>query len=295
MAQYQELWNIFTDYGSAINNTPWPSLQGTASVFNAQGRGGSGIRCNISATARQILAKAGETAKTDADAVLLIGRHESTGTSLPSFLCVRSGGTSNANFSGYLAAVYNNTGTGGNNGDELRIGKYVSGTLTSTLAVVSLPGHLTFPYFIRLRASGSNLMAKAWNLGAPEPASWQATATDTDLSSGRIGPGFANSGEYTFGPISVGDGGDEPISLNWVIEGSVFEAGPPGPNIPRVRTVRAIRRSNFRQRYETVSLSDGSFRIPVFTSDAHTVYVLDELAGSYNALISDRIAPIPVA
>ncbi|MDI9885307.1 hypothetical protein QMZ92_13115 [Streptomyces sp. HNM0645] len=69
----------------------------------------------------------------------------------------------------------------------LSLRKRVGGTETQLTAVtVPLTHAANTDVRLRFRVFGSLLQAKAWSPSAPEPASWQATATDTDISTSAL-------------------------------------------------------------------------------------------------------------
>ncbi|MCX0246405.1 hypothetical protein [Streptomyces drozdowiczii] len=93
-------------------------------------------------------------------------------------LMLRRGDASNF----YSARIF--TGTTGSLMISLR--KFVGGV--ETQLVSATPGFTYVAdavYAARFSVQGSNLMAKVWPAASPEPAAWQVTATDTDLT----GPG----------------------------------------------------------------------------------------------------------
>jgi hypothetical protein len=59
-----------------------------------------------------------------------------------------------------------------------------NGTILAQTVFAALP---TLAYSVRFRAVGSSLMAKAWRTGAPEPANWMATASDSTIAAGICG------------------------------------------------------------------------------------------------------------
>jgi hypothetical protein len=61
--------------------------------------------------------------------------------------------------------------------------KRLAGTST-VLATVPFPAQEGITYSLRLRASGSELFARAWTSGSPEPVSWMIITTDSSLVSG---------------------------------------------------------------------------------------------------------------
>lgn len=80
--------------------------------------------------------------------------------------------STNNGYIGRLSAAANN----------LVIGKIVSGTETDLFTTTFTVSTATF-YWIRFRAVGSNLYAKAWADGSSEPSSWTLTGTDSSITS----------------------------------------------------------------------------------------------------------------
>lgn len=285
MAQYSEIWNVRGDPVQSVNNGHgWESAPDSAAIFTAPSFCGLGTRHLNTATNRRCIRKTGEPNTENAEVQVLVNFTNNTG--LQGGPCIRQGGTTSSNFAGVLASV-NETR------DSLTIYEYVAGTL-GTIATVSLPAALSFPYWVKIRGQGSDLYAKAWDFGDPEPIAWQVSGTDPAVLTGRAGYFLTNSGEYIIGAIAVGTNGDVSPQLTYVLSGSVNEDDTPNPLIPLVRTVRAVRRANPLQWNETVSAADGSFSIPVITGDEYSIFVIDELLGDYNALILDKVIPLPL-
>jgi hypothetical protein len=55
------------------------------------------------------------------------------------------------------------------------------------LQSVPFPARANAFYTFRLRVVGVQLFAMVWPTGQPAPANWQLTASDSALSSGRVG------------------------------------------------------------------------------------------------------------
>lgn len=124
-----------------------------------------------------------------------------------------SGATSSEN--GYAAYIKEDTGT-------LTIMKVVAGTMTE-LASSSAKTLSTNAqdWYIRLRANGTTLSARAWRYGVPEPTTWDVTTTDSSVSAAGWCGYFsrclvANNLSLAFpGFVSVGTNGESaprPIS-----------------------------------------------------------------------------------
>lgn len=286
MAQYSEIWNVRGNPLQSVNDGHgWESSPVSAAILTAPSFCGLSTRHLNSTTSRRCIVKIGEPTTTDAEIKALILWNTATG--LTGGPCIRQGGTTSANFAGVLASV-------GEARDVISINKYTAGSLVNLSGSISLPSTLSFPFWVKIRGQGSDVYAKAWNFGDPEPVSWQASATDPAVIAGRAGYFFTNAGEYHLGPISVGTNGDVAPQLSYVLSGTVNKDDTPNPLIPLVRTVRAVRRANPLQWNETVSAPDGTFSIPVITGDEYSIFVIDELLGDYNALILDKVIPLPL-
>lgn len=73
----------------------------------------------------------------------------------------------------------------------MKYGDHTSSVLTGGEAEVD---SITGPHYVRFRAEGSNLYAKCWPVGEPEPTDWQARATDESYVSGYPGVGKLAAG-----------------------------------------------------------------------------------------------------
>lgn len=97
--------------------------------------------------------------------------------------------------------------------EVLIIGKLVAGVLSAVaFTAFSLPDDPE-DYYIRFRANGTTLKARAWRYDAVEPSTWQVEGTDSDVTgAGYIGLGFAaslNTGGFGVpGFVSVGTNGE---------------------------------------------------------------------------------------
>ena len=79
-------------------------------------------------------------------------------------------------------------------------------------------------YWLRFRAEGTQLSAKAWADGDPEPAGWTATATDTGIGAGSVGL-------YSYEPNTVD------YDLFAYAAGGATAVAPPGTPAPAVSAV----------------------------------------------------------
>lgn len=69
----------------------------------------------------------------------------------------------------------------------LTLGKIIGGTSTA-FSNTAIPFSINTFYWLRFRVDGSNLFAKFWADGSPEPGNWTSTASDTALTAaGRFG------------------------------------------------------------------------------------------------------------
>lgn len=80
---------------------------------------------------------------------------------------------------------------------SLRINRYSPSAGFNNLASASFPGYQAdTPYHVVLRREGTNLMAKIWPLGQPEPAGWMVQTTNTVLDRGWVGIGHFGTTTY---------------------------------------------------------------------------------------------------
>src|SRR5690606_7951569 len=89
---------------------------------------------------------------------------------------------------------------------NLVIHKLLNGS-TSTLGSTAFSFSTEVWYWLRLRCEGTDIKAKVWEDGDPEPG-WMIEETDSDISSGYAGVENITSGmAYQF--IGVGTGGSD--------------------------------------------------------------------------------------
>lgn len=64
--------------------------------------------------------------------------------------------------------------------------------------------------FLRVKVLGASIMAKIWNEGSAEPATWQLTTTNSLFTSGKVGFGISGYTDYPmlYSFMSVGTNGD---------------------------------------------------------------------------------------
>lgn len=71
-------------------------------------------------------------------------------------------------------------------GDDLVIQKKVNGNIT-VLGTIDFHANANTTYYLRFRAVGNTLYAKAWNASNTEPTNWTLTVTDNTFATGRVG------------------------------------------------------------------------------------------------------------
>jgi hypothetical protein len=73
--------------------------------------------------------------------------------------------------------------------DEIRITEFTSGSASALGADVAKTLDIDTWYWVRFRRNGSDLKAKVWEDGTPEPGSWDIERTDASNTEGRVGFG----------------------------------------------------------------------------------------------------------
>lgn len=151
-------------------------------------------------------------------------------------------------------------------------------------------------YYLRVRAQGSQLMAKAWHESESEPSGWMLSTTDSTFAgSGDVFINFARGSAYCVPFFSVGTDGDSaPLSYpggNRVISGILKKPdGTPAEGY----LVRCYHRATGMLLDETLSSSSGGFvfSLPIPSTEQVYCLAIDQLGNSWNAPIKDLIAPI---
>lgn len=207
---YSPPFTAFTDFSGVIladdftevyTDGAWRILTGQAGAT-----GGALLQATDAATTRRGLAWDLLTGRPDTADVEVVTRvRVSPSGGIQSAVMVRGSGAAGAETC-YVAVVM---------ADTLRIYRIVGGTsqLAASAVPFPQPGTPNF-YWIRLRAFGSQIQAKAWNDGSPEPAGWMVTAVDTAIT----GPGwvgaYASQGQtQSWDLLGVGlDGAAAPTS-----------------------------------------------------------------------------------
>lgn len=288
MALFSKLWddipytNANNDTGSLASPTT-----GEALVIRLDHEPGYVAQTYTGGSSRKIAFYPNQVAIADGEVCCKFGKAQQTpGATITGWGVVMRASGNASSLNCYVATRY---------GNSLRLAKYLSGTATElTTDLNKGESFWNSDHFIKLRCNGTTIQAKAWAAGTPEPATWDQTATDNSLSIGQTGIwSFLSPLNIKFGQLHWSTAGEALPPMEFVISGNVFEAGT--PNVPLVRKVRVVRRANGGRIFKEIeSLSDGTFSVIVPSSDPYTVYVLDDISGSYNALIADRIAPLPL-
>lgn len=108
-----------------------------------------------------------------------------------------SGTTSNKN--AYLARM-----SGSTSDASVQIVKYTNNSFSN---LGGSSNSVSLPCWVRFRANGNALQAKAWSESASEPSSWGVDITDSDHSSGFTGVHIYGTGAG-WGQFGVGTEGD---------------------------------------------------------------------------------------
>lgn len=122
-------------------------------------------------------------------------------------LYVRGAGSAGSKTGYYFQMFENGSGGGG-----LVIEKWVGGSWSSIAGVLYSWSPNTW-YWARFRVSGSNLYAKIWPHGSPEPGSWTMTASDGSIGgAGWVGVGaYEPNGTKYFDEVAVATDGDTAV------------------------------------------------------------------------------------
>jgi hypothetical protein len=141
----------------------------------------------------------GETGRANQEvlALLSLPAHSDLGV-----LALRASGASGASANAYVLRL-------DAPGDLIKIERYAAGT-AALLASAPCAGLLGFvSWWVRFRANGTSLQAKAWPEGSSEPAGWTVSATDATHADGSLGLYRGSSG---IGPelyfLAYGTNGD---------------------------------------------------------------------------------------
>ena len=98
---------------------------------------------------------------------------------------------------------------GPRSGDDLDLNKYISGSFSNLANDTSKDWVNENNWQLcRFQVSGSTLKVKIWDDGSSEPAGWDVTDTDTDLTSGKVGIVTYRDRVFYVSNFGVGTNGD---------------------------------------------------------------------------------------
>jgi hypothetical protein len=97
----------------------------------------------------------------------------------------------------------------------VRVAKLVAGTETE-LGLISMVWEASKWYFIRLRAVGSEIKARAWLASSAEPATWGVEVTDAGVASAGYAGVYARhvGTNPSFGYVAIAPGNIAPIGFS---------------------------------------------------------------------------------
>ena len=199
-AEDQFTRTVASGWGTATTGGAW-TLSGGASNFSANGRTGRAALAAAGANSKALLAS---VARRDLEVrgTISVDKVANGGGTFVS-LAARSGGFSSA----YLSKVWvKSTGA---------VGLIISGlqSTETTVAQVNVAGLTVAPgnrLAVRFQVTGSaptTLRAKVWKVGTAEPATWQASGTNSIAElqdAGGVGMFASLSGSATTGRSVVG-------------------------------------------------------------------------------------------
>lgn len=170
--------------------SPWTATSAPAGVSwllaaDAGAADGQVLRAVSTTTGRHILQLDELAEATDQEALTLLRMSDADERGPGLAVRHRMSGTSESAYVAYLRP----------NANTLEINRFMNGAwmFVSSVPFVNDPGVW---YWVRFRAEGTTLRARVWAAGTPEPATWQVTATDNGLATGR-------TGVYVYEPNSV--------------------------------------------------------------------------------------------
>jgi acyl dehydratase len=167
--------SVGDSWGTATSGHSWLILAGTASDYFVVG-GQGWITANTLNTTYQI---SQVFAHQDVDMVCDLGMQgvqAGANTILAVAARASSGGTTHYR----VSATFDTSGT-----VTFSIVRSVSGTASTLASAFASFGYQAGEMFrVRLQCVGSTIRAKAWAVGSAEPASWQASVTDTEIANG---------------------------------------------------------------------------------------------------------------
>jgi hypothetical protein len=187
-----ERWNT-ADYAATIQTSGIPSGGGTHALRIL--RTGSTARFAVSWD------NPGTSISGDVE-VLAMMQHEHTST-LSNLMgpALHGAGAASSESAYFTRLVTNSSGQD--------IVKYVSGGSTTQIASGTMSISRNVWYRVRLQRTGTTIRTRIWQDGSGEPGTWDASTTDTSLSSGWTGIWSAfSAGTVWYAWIGVGTGGD---------------------------------------------------------------------------------------
>jgi hypothetical protein len=121
------------------------------------------------------------------------------------------------------------------------------------------------PFFIRFRANGQSISAKAWNTDSSEPGTWTAQFSDGTHTSGWTG--FANwlNGSYTCDYVAIGTNGDSAVVPSGVDVGA--NVGSSTLSVPEPSISGGIKTVGLNVGSLSTSAQSPSVSVPTPSSD----------------------------
>lgn len=161
--------------GTTVTSAPsGVSWQVAASAWAADGRV---LRAAATTTGRHILRVDGlNAAAADQEALTLLRMGDDDGRGPGLALRHSMNGSLETAYVAYFRPV----------GNTVEINRFLNGAW-SFVASAPFPNDPGVGYWMRFRAEGTTLRVRVWAHGAPEPATWLITATDTGIASGAVG------------------------------------------------------------------------------------------------------------
>lgn len=201
----------------------------------------------------------------------------------------------------YASGYYLSLGTGSHYNRLSLVRREANGNWTMVVGGSSRPtisglssvkDFRTKKVLLRARIAGSNLMAKAWVEGHPEPEGWMIDVADATWSVGDAAIGIYSRGsiQETYFVTLGTDNDPAPMPETRVVVGAVLlpDSSPAAGYI-----VRCHRRQNGLILAETLTDSAGNFTMDIQVLPDEQVYCLaiDQLGNSWNAPIQDLVKP----
>lgn len=151
-------------------------------------------------------------------------------------------------------------------------------------------------FYFRVKAQGTNLMAKAWKESEVEPSSWMLSTTNNIFTGpGDVFLSLERGTAFVVPFFSVGTNGDPaPMSFpggNRVVSGTLLKPdGSPADGY----MVRCYHRESGYLLGETLASAIGafSFSLPIPSTEKVYCVGVDQLGNTWNAPIKDLIAPV---